>query len=145
LFEHRVERVGEFPELVLAAVHADPVGQRPVPGHPCRIRDLGEGCEHPAGEDPSSQEAEHEQDQHRHARGGGEGVHKEVAVGRDPEKALRVVGYVAQDEPPHHGQQESVGDGEEPGVAEGEFQPGAEPPTPTHVYCRGRWCCSYWC
>ena len=29
--EHRVERVGEFAEFVLAALHADPVGQRPGP------------------------------------------------------------------------------------------------------------------
>lgn len=53
LFEHQVERVREFTEFVLAALHADPVGQRPVPGHPCRFPDLCEWCEHPVSEDPS--------------------------------------------------------------------------------------------
>ena len=39
LFEHGVEHVGELAELVLAAFHADPVGQRSVRGHPCRVGD----------------------------------------------------------------------------------------------------------
>ena len=37
------------------------------------------------------------------------------------------VGYVAQQEHPDHGQQESTGNEEESGVAHGEFQSGAEP------------------
>ncbi|GHB05029.1 hypothetical protein GCM10010346_30020 [Streptomyces chryseus] len=132
-FQHGVERVGEVTELVLAALHADPVGQRSVPGHPCRIRDLCEWCEHPAGEDPSPDEAEHEQGDLRLGRGEGERAHKEVAVGRDLEKALGGVRYVAQQKHPHHGQQESADNGEEPGVAEGEFQAGAEPWASTHA------------
>ena len=71
LFEHRVERVGELAELVLGAFHADPVGQRSVRGHPCRVGDPGERGEHPAGEDPSSQEAEHQQEGQRLGRAAG--------------------------------------------------------------------------
>ena len=134
LFEHGVEHVGEFAEFVVGSFHADPVRQRSVRGHPCRVCDPCEWCEHPAGQDPSSQEAEHEEEGHCCRRGGGEGMQEVGAVGPGGAGAVR---YVAQQEHPDHGQQESTGEEEKSGVADGEFQSGAEPWASIHEYCQG--------
>ena len=40
--EHGVEGVGEFAELVLSALHPDPVGERSVRGHAGGVRDPGQ-------------------------------------------------------------------------------------------------------
>lgn len=47
-FEHRVEGVGEFAELVPAAREADPVGERSVGGRAGGVRDVRQGGEHAA-------------------------------------------------------------------------------------------------
>ena len=47
-----------------------------------------------------------------------------------PSGVVRVAG--AAQEHPSHGQQESAGEEKEPGVADGEFQPGAEPCASVH-------------
>lgn len=97
-----------------------------MPGQPCRRPDLCQRREHPAGEDPPPDEAQHEQEGHRHGRGATEDAREEEPVGGDPEQALGVVGDVAQQEQPHHGQQYGTGDENESGIAEGEFQARAE-------------------
>lgn len=51
LFEHGVEHVGEFAELVSRAFQADPMGQRSVRGRPGSLRDPRQRREHPAGQD----------------------------------------------------------------------------------------------
>jgi hypothetical protein len=54
LREHRVEGVGEFAELVVAAFQLDSVGERSLGGQACGIFDTSQGREHAAGEDPSA-------------------------------------------------------------------------------------------
>ena len=83
--EHRVEGVGEFAELVVAAFQLDPVGERPVRGHACGVGDASQRGEHPAGEDPSSDETEHEQERQRRGLPSGAKARQEVgAVGGIP-------------------------------------------------------------
>ncbi len=60
--EHRVEGVGELAELVFAAFQLDSMGERSVRGQAGGIGDASQGREHVAGENPSSQEAEHQQE-----------------------------------------------------------------------------------
>jgi hypothetical protein len=151
LFEHGVERVGEFAELVLGTFHADPVRQRSARGHPCRVPDPREWREHPAGEDPPSQEAEHEQEGKCRGRAGDEGALEVGTAGPDDHRRApdalpqlidpggaggtgRRVRYVAQQEHPDHGQQESADDDDESGVAEGELQSRAEPWASLHEW-----------
>ena len=67
------------------------------------------------------------------------GVNGDRDAGR-PDGSGVVVGYVAQQEHPHHGQQESAGEEEESGVADGEFQSGAEPWASIHECCQGGRC-----
>ena len=67
--EHGVEGVGEFAELVVAAFQLDPVGERSGRGHACGVCDASHRGEHPAGEEPSSQEAEHQQEPQHDGRG----------------------------------------------------------------------------
>ena len=133
LFEHGVERVGELAELVVAAVQPDPVGQRAVGGRPRRVRDLAQRCEHAAGEEPASYQAEREQRQQRDGGGAAEDAGQQVPVGRDAEQAFFGVGHVTQQVQPRHGQQDGAGDEDEPGVAEGELQPDAVPRLPGHA------------
>ena len=60
--KHRVEGVGELAELVVAALQVDPVGERSFRGQTRGPGDASQGREHGAGEDPSAQEAEHQQE-----------------------------------------------------------------------------------
>ena len=127
--EHGVEGVGELAELVAAALELDPVGERSGRGQACGVRDARQRGEHLAGEQPPSQQAEHEQERQHEGRLRNEGV----AGGRsgwDRELGMRgrhrTVGHVAQEEHPHDGEQQGAGDHEEPGVAEGELEANAQ-------------------
>jgi hypothetical protein len=139
LREHRVEGVGEFPELVAAARQLDAVGERSVRGRAGGVCDAGQGGEHAAGEDPPSYEAEHQQErQHRgrsrrenvqEGRPDGEDAVRRPVIGVDEHRA---VGDIAEEEHPHRREQQGTGQHEEPGVAEGEFEPDAQPGRPSH-------------
>ena len=72
--EHGVEGVGEFAELVVAAFQLDPVGERSGRGHAGGVRDAGQRGEHLAGEEPASQETEHQQERQHDGCLRGEGV-----------------------------------------------------------------------
>jgi hypothetical protein len=64
--EHRVERVGELAELVVATFQMDAVGERSTRGRACGIGDARQRGQHPTGEDPPSHETDHEEErQHR--------------------------------------------------------------------------------
>ena len=78
--EHGVEAVGEFAELVLTAFQLDPVGERPGRGHACGVRDVGQGGEHPAGENPPSQETEYQKERQNDGRGRSESAQEERVV-----------------------------------------------------------------
>lgn len=107
--EHRVEGVGEFPELVPAARQPDPVGERPVRGRTGGFGDPGQRGEHTAGEDPASQEAEDEKDRQYGGRRRGERVREELTVGILVEHPLvPVVGNVLQEEHPHRCEQQDM-------------------------------------
>ena len=91
--EHGVEGVGELAELVVAAFQADPVGERPVRGHAGGVGDPGQRGEHPAGEDPPSQEAEHQQERQRGGRRGAKARRRSdgwVRASRRPRASGRV-------------------------------------------------------
>ena len=81
--EHGVERVGELAELVLAALHPDPVGERPVRRQAGGLGDAGQRREHAAGEEPPAHQAEHQQQRQHEGDLRGEGVHQVGAVGPD--------------------------------------------------------------
>jgi hypothetical protein len=57
--KHGVEAVGEFAELVCTAFQPDSVGERPPA---CGVRDATQRGEHAAGENPPSDETEHQQE-----------------------------------------------------------------------------------
>ena len=132
--EHHVEGVGEFAELVFAARQPDSMGERSVRGHACGVRDPGQRGEHPAGEDPPSHEAEHQQERQYRGRPRSENVQEAgpdgentvrgVVVGIDERRAL---GDVTQEERPHRREQQGTREHEESGVAEGEFEANAQP------------------
>ena len=65
--EHGVEGVGELAELVLTALHPDPVGEGPVRRQAGGMGDARQGREHAAGEEPTAHQAEHQQ-QRQHER-----------------------------------------------------------------------------
>ena len=129
--EHGVECVGEFAELVVAAVQLDPMGQRPVRRKARRMRDASQRREHVAGEEPTSDEAEHQQERHRGGGLRGEGALEIGAVGYGERRATgRREGdhlrYVSQQEHPHGREQQGAGNHQEPGIAEGEFEANAQ-------------------
>ena len=68
--EHRVEAVGELAELVVPALQFDAVRERPVRSPARGIRDPSQGHEHAAGEEPSAQQAERQQEQRTQATTG---------------------------------------------------------------------------
>ena len=78
--EHAVEGVGELAELVPAALQPDAVGERSGRGQACGVRDAGQRGEHLAGEQPPSQQAEHEQERQHEGRLRSERV-QEVGAG----------------------------------------------------------------
>ena len=63
--QHAVEGVGELAELVVTALELDPVSERSARGSACGVRDARQGGEHPSGEEPAADEAEHEQERER--------------------------------------------------------------------------------
>jgi hypothetical protein len=141
LREHGVEGIGEFAELVLAAFQLDPVGERPVRRQASGIGDASQGREHAAGEDPSSQQAEHQQECQHGGCLRGEGILQVGAVGAGHRKAADILGYVPQQERPHDREQQDTRKHEEPRVAEGEFEANTEARGPIHVplpQARGR-------
>ena len=67
--EHGVEAVGELAELVVAAREPDPVGERSGRRHAGGVGDARQRSEHPAGEQPPADEAEHQQERQHECRG----------------------------------------------------------------------------
>ena len=129
--EHGVEGVGELAELVFAAFQLDPVGERSGRGQACGVGDAGQRGEHVAGEKPSAQETEHEQERQHEGRLRSERVQEVGAVGtgrreRSAGSDAGPLGYVAQEEHPHDGEQQGAGEHEEAGVAEGELEANAQ-------------------
>ena len=134
--EHGVEGVGEFAELVVAALQVDPVGERPVRGQAGGVGDAGQRREHAAGEEPPSQRgrtpagtpAPWPPSERRRAAG---------RSGWGPKRAgdpggVDPLGHVTQQEHPHDREQQGTGDHEEPGVAEGELEANAQAGRPIH-------------
>jgi hypothetical protein len=136
--EHRVEGVGELAELVATARQPDPVGERSGGGQARGVRDARQRREHLAGEDPASHEPEGQQEGERDGCLRGEGVLEVGAIGdeRAGDAARSVedqdLGDVAQQEHPHHGEEQGPGDHEEAGVAEGELEADAQARGPIH-------------
>ena len=136
--EHGIEAVGEFTELVLTAFQLDPVRQRAAPGRASGVGDPVQRSEHPAGEQPSAEETEHQQKRQHHRRPrsedaqelGPHGKHaRSEGVGVDEECAVR---NVTQEEHPHGEEQQHAGEHEKGGVAEGELEANAQPRCPIH-------------
>ena len=96
--EHGVEGVGELAELVSVA-QPDSVGERSSRGNTRGIRDASEGREHPAGEQPSTQETEHQQKSQHDGCGRSESAQEEgVIPGHDAtDGADHTIGYVSQE------------------------------------------------
>jgi hypothetical protein len=142
--QHGVERVGKFPELVFAPVQLDPVGKESVCGHARGVRDARQRREHAAGENPSSQEAERQQERQHDGRG------RRVRAPENPQRRQnvapndesvgrqaagvdnRAVGRIPQEEHPDGGEQQGAGEHEEAGVAEGEPEANAQPRRSIH-------------
>ena len=126
--EHAVEGVGEFTELVPAALQPDSVGERPGRGQACGRCDASQRGEHLAREKPSSQQTEHEQEPHHHRRLRNESADEVGTAGAEGSGSYRITGirHVAQEEHPHDGEQQGAGEQDEPGVAEGEFEADAQ-------------------
>ena len=101
LREHRVEGVRELAELVLAALHLDPVGERSVRGLAGGTGDPRQGSEHAAGEDPPAQDAEHQEERQHEGCLRDEGVEQVGAAGSEHPGAA-TIGHIAQQEHPHH-------------------------------------------
>ena len=131
--KHGVERIGKLAELVAPAFEPDPMGERPRGRDARGIGDPRQGCQHPSGEKPPSDEAEEEQEPQRLGcprREGVEEIGAGGAGGAGPES--RMVRDVAQEEHPHGRQQQGPRDHEEAGVAESEFEADAHTGRPRH-------------
>ena len=114
--EHAVEGVGEFAELIAAALEPDSVGERSGRGQACGVGDASQRGEHLAGEKPPSQQAEHEQERQHDGRLRNERAQEVGAGGTEgpgPGRGSRTVGYVTQEEHPHDGEQQGAGDHDE--------------------------------
>ena len=88
--EHGVEGVGEFAELVAAALQLDPVGERSGRGHACGVCDASQGGEHAAGEKPPSHETEHQQERQHDGRLRSESVQEVGAAGTGPHRGCTI-------------------------------------------------------
>ena len=132
--QHAVEGIGQLPELVVAALELDPVGERPGRGPPGGVHDAAQRGEHPAGENPPSREREGQQERQRCGRPRSEGALEVGPVGNEHPGAApggvrgdhHSVGHVAQQEHPHDREQQGTGEHEERGVAEGELETNAQ-------------------
>ena len=135
--EHAVEGVGQLAELVVGSFQLDPVVQGSGRRHPGGGRDAGQGREHAAGEDPATQQAEHQQERQHPQCGREEDARPEV-VGVEGAHEVRQGGHEEgvrpspQEEHPDRGEQQDAGHHQEPGVAEGELEPDAQPWCPIH-------------
>ena len=78
--EHGVEGIGEFAELVVAALELDSVGERSGRGHSRGVCDASQRGEHVAGENPPSHEAEHQQERQNDGRGRSESAQEEGVI-----------------------------------------------------------------
>ena len=132
LREHRVEGVGELAELIAAAREPDPVGQRSIRGDAGGGRDARQWSEHPAGQEPPSDETDHQQGHQHEDRGGSERSQEVGTVGHEPGADDRAVGDVAQEEHPHGRKQQGARDHQEAGVAERELEANARTGGSTH-------------
>src|SRR5271170_6324649 len=100
-------------------------------GLACGIGNASERGEHPAGEKPSSQEAEHHEERQQDGGCWSE-VAQEIATAWPYEDLLVVdndglaSGHVAQQEQPHGDEQQTTGEQDEAGIAEGEFEANAQ-------------------
>ena len=128
--EHGVEGVGELAELVFAALQPDPVGERPGRGDAGGVCDASQGGQHPAGEEPPSQQTEHQQERQHCGCPRCENVQE---VGPDRKNTMndggadeRTLGDVTQEEHPHGGEQQGAREHEEPRVAEGQPEANAQ-------------------
>ena len=90
--EHGVERVRELTELVLVAIQLNTVGKRSVRRRAGGVRDAGQRGEHAAGEQPPSDEAEHEQERQHDGRSRTEAVQR-VGAGTKPPRGMQVVDH----------------------------------------------------
>ena len=130
--EHGVEGVGEFAELVSAAREPDSVGERSGRGRAGGVGDASEGGEHPAGEQPSSEETDTIRNTPKMAAAGAKSRRRAPRPGYmttccavDDDGLAS--GYVSQEEHPHGAEQQGAGDHDEAGIAEGEFEANAQP------------------
>ena len=87
--EHGVEVVGESAELVVAARDADPVGERSVAAMRVASVIRVRGAEHAAGEQPPSQEPEHQEEGQHDGRGRRERVRGGRSRSRAPRRRSR--------------------------------------------------------
>ena len=139
--QHGVEAVGQLAELVVAARQLDPMRERPGRGAACGLGDPPQRSEHAAGENPPAQQAEQQQEEHRPGGRRHERADEVVAirlVRTGPRSGSRR--HVAQEEHPDDGEKQGARDHEEPGVAQGELEPDAEPRRPMHARRR---CCRH--
>ena len=128
--EHGVERVGELAELVLTSLQLDSVGERSVRGHACGVGDARQRGEHAAGEQPPSQQTEHQQERHHDGRGRSESA-QEVGVAAHHEDHTGV--HTTRKGEVPGGEQHGTCEHEEAGVAEGELEANAQPGRSIHV------------
>ncbi len=112
------------------------MGERPGRGPAGGIGDARERGEHPPGENPSSQEAEHEQACEHDGRDRAEAVERVGAVEEEPPRGMHVVEDavrdVAENDDPDGREHQDAGEHEKPGVAEGELEAGAQPGRSIH-------------
>jgi hypothetical protein len=80
--EHGVEDVGELTELISTAREPDSVRKRSVRGLACGVCDASQGSEHAAGEKPSPEETEHQEEPESDRRGRSVSAQEEGAVTR---------------------------------------------------------------
>ena len=98
--EHGVEGVGELAELISATREPDSVGERSIRGLARGVGDASQRGEHAAGENPSPEETEHQQERQSDGRGRSVRAQEEGAVPghQGAERADHLVGYVSQQE-----------------------------------------------
>ena len=131
--EHRVEAVGEFAELILVALQrirweSDPCAAMRV-ASVILVKE-----QHPSGEEPPSEETEHEQQRQRLGGPRSERIQQVGPGGREgPRGRSARVGNVAKEEQPHGGEEQAAREHEEPGIAEGELEANAHSGRPIHA------------
>jgi len=134
----------ELAEFIFSAREPDSVRKRSVRGLARGVRDARQRGDHPAGEQPSAEEAEHQQERHRDGRGWRVGAQEERTTPGDqraeqaddlgrqaPEQAFqRCAGRTDE---PGGDEHQQAGQHEEPGVAERQLEADARPGLPIHA------------